>query len=258
MIKKFQNFIIESVSDIQKDDILEIFQEYLDHVEGDKIDINITDRFIRIGIKHLPWLEGNSNQGKIAEILSQNWNLMNASIKMTESQLGVKLEEFKFSVPTSGNYRDNPSPIFFKIIFSRSGGSENFVSISSLLGLKEPNRKDIGLNLGIDDYIPYTILSFGDRTVLKFEDDDNTKKDITTNGLMDILNEDPDITNGEISKKYPFIEWKGGNYKTLVNSPLFALVDGGEREVKSIQMGEDVDNVEFGNNSKDDFVIMSV
>ena len=63
---------------------------------------------------------------------------------------------------------------------------------------------------------------------------------------------------GRYLKKYPFIEWKGGNYKTLVNSPLFALVDGGEREVKSIQMGEDVDSVEFGNNSKDDFVIISI
>lgn len=257
MIKKFPNFLLESASNIQVDDILDIFQKYLDNVEREKIDINITDRYIRVKIIHNPWLKGSGV--KILEILSQNWDTLNRSIKMVESMYGIKLTKIEFLGDPLESWSHTPAgdPRGFKMVFERSG-SKNFVSISNILELKNFDSQNIGLNLGIDDYILYTILAFRDKTILKFEDPDNKKKEISIKEFMNILNEDPHITNGELSKKYPFIEWKGGDCKTLVNSPIFALVDGKEKKVKSIKMGEDSEGVDFGNYYKEEFVIISV
>jgi len=89
-MKKFSNKILESNDSITKEDVIDIFQEYIDSIDSERIKVSINSEFVTISIKsEIPKFKTNRECIKSA---SRTWNLIEGSISMLESIWGLTLD----------------------------------------------------------------------------------------------------------------------------------------------------------------------
>lgn len=125
-IKRFKKF--ESKLNITEEDIVEIFQDYLDLLEDEKLNIEIDENFITINIENGSWVTDKSGI-QVTKTLGIMWSELSNSIEMLCNVHGLNLEGSTYKIYDDGSLK----------------------SINIVLSLKSSKVHDSGLNFTFRD-----------------------------------------------------------------------------------------------------------
>lgn len=126
MIKSFKKF--ESKLNITEEDIVEIFQDYLDLLDGEKLDIEIDENFVAIKIENDSWVSDKSGI-QVTKTLGIMWSQLSNSIEMLCNVHGLNLEGSTYKIYDDGSLK----------------------SINIVLSPKSSKTRDNGLNFTLRD-----------------------------------------------------------------------------------------------------------
>jgi hypothetical protein len=125
MIKKFNNFIKESMEHLQKEEVIDIFQDYLDEFDEDKIVVKFNKDLLFVEITHTPWLKGIPKKDHF-DTFAKNWTKIAGRVKMIQN-FGYKIISFNYTEDGSPN-----SPCGFKFSFSTKQDSGQFLAFKDI------------------------------------------------------------------------------------------------------------------------------
>lgn len=101
-IKRFKKF--ESKLNITEEDIVEIFQDYLDLLDGEKLNIEIDENFVVIKIKNDSWVTDKSGI-QVTKTLGIMWSELSNSIEMLCNVHGLNLEGSTYKIYDDGSLK---------------------------------------------------------------------------------------------------------------------------------------------------------
>jgi hypothetical protein len=247
MIKKFNQFLIsESKHSLQKEDVIDIFQNYLDEFDEEEIiKVQFTENNLLIDLIHSPWMSGLSIKDH-PRVFAKNWGMINGSIEMLK-KFGYDLISFSYDSPES------PSELYFRLsiikditndqlsiddlvnfYYSKSGNPEKSPSDSTFISNldKKTDILEILTNIIIlEDKIEFELSEFD------FDLYDHHHIEPPT--IYDLVGAFQELQNGDIKisdfiKEYPFIECKI-KPDNLSNLPVVAKIGGKEYPIKGFE-----------------------
>jgi len=199
------------ISDISKDDIEDIFQEYLDNLDGDSLAVDIRDGSILVSIKNQSWVDKEVGIG-IVEKFSKMWLILLGSIKMMSSMYNLQVDNIFIE-------NDENSPVFVQILFKLIGSSKEDGKIITFNDIMETSRgsvrgdRDILVQSGSDAFFIERVIVNSDRIILKtigrfaeyYEDTDyNTIPTSGISSLISIIDDNQDLSAKELSKEIDY------------------------------------------------------